>query len=97
MGKGGGYCELQIGLGKELTWLRPRNFMPSVFALLVACMIAAPGEIQAQSRYPTNRPPIISGGSLALPGAVENIPHLEEIGWDTDLPFLFAIRFVRRS
>ena len=52
------------------------------------------GIAQAQSRYPANRSPTLSGGSLVLPGGVDTIPHLEEIGWDTDLPFLLAVRFV---
>ena len=29
-----------------------------------------------------------------MSGGVDKIPHLEEIGWDTDLPFLLAVRFV---
>ena len=54
---------------------------------LAAAFTASPPEAAAQ---------MLPGatGSVIRPGALKDIPqHLTELGWDTDLPSLFVIRF----
>jgi hypothetical protein len=51
---------------------------------LLLAVLALPDLARAQARP----------GSVIRPGAINDIPqHLTELGWDTDLPSLFVIRF----
>lgn len=73
-------------------WLRNASFVP-LAAVCVLAVNPAVSQNARSGRAPLNTAPQAS--SLVRPGAVNDIPHLTEVGWDDgDLPFLLTIRFM---